>query len=630
MRNQTRSAALAALALLLAIPFLAPRARSAGHEQWIEARSPNFIVVSNGSEADARKTAQQFEQIRALFRDSMAYVRAQPSPVITILAAKDENTLRGLLPEYWETKGRAHPAGIFLDGYDQFQVAIDLAAHGDNPYEAMYHEYYHSVTTPYFPGLPLWVTEGMADFYGNSAINDKNASIGMPNLALIEMLRRQTLLPLSTLFQVNHDSPYYNEASKVSIFYAESWALIHYLMIGDQMAHRAEFGNFLKAMDQGETAQQATAAFGDLGKLQAELDRYVHAFGFNSLIVPAPARTAEKDLHVRMLSDAEADAYRGGFLVLHGQFKEAQALLEEAARLDPKLALAQQNLGVLHFAQPVQADEARATLSAAIALDPNNAYTRYLRAKVNYDGGTAPNIADAEADLHQAISINADFAPPYGLLALCLMPHEENLQEALALAEKGMALEPGQASYQFILAQALMRLRRYDEAEAAARHLLSQTSDPTQQKQLNDLLDEMQRARQFDAQRAQRQQQLTAEARNSAATASGPSESGGANEGDARTESTQTNVAPAAPDKRIRGQATEVTCRGNAMQVTVATADGAVVLHVADAGKVDYTSYVLVRPGTISPCDDLKGRTVRVTTKDGTPNGEITALDIMK
>ena len=155
MRNQTRSAALAALALLLAIPFLAPRARSAGHEQWIEARSPNFIVVSNGSEADARKTAQQFEQIRALFRDSMAYVRAQPSPVITILAAKDENTLRGLLPEYWETKGHAHPAGIFLDGYDQFQVAIDLAAHGDNPYEAMYHEYYHSVTTPYFPGLPL-------------------------------------------------------------------------------------------------------------------------------------------------------------------------------------------------------------------------------------------------------------------------------------------------------------------------------------------------------------------------------------------------------------------------------------------------------------------------------------------
>ena len=54
------------------------------------------------------------------------------------------------------------------------------------------------------------------------------------------------------------------------------------------------------------------------------------------------------------------------------------------------------------------------------------------------------------------------------------------------------------------------------------------------------------------------------------------------------------------------------------------------VLHVKDAGKVDYTSYVLIRPGTISPCDDLKGRTVRVTTKDGTPNGEITALDIMK
>jgi tetratricopeptide (TPR) repeat protein len=632
MPNRSRSVLFSALALLAGIALSARPVRAADRNKWVEVRSPNFIVVSDGSEADARKVAQQFEQVRALFRESLVYARSHPSPVITILAAKDENSLRELLPEYWETKGHTHPAGIFLDAYDQFQVAIALDAHGDNPYETIYHEYYHSVTTPYFSALPLWVTEGMADFYGNTEIYDKNASMGMPNVGLIELLRNQALLPLSTLFAVTHDSPYYNEQTKATIFYAESWALIHYLMIGDQLAHRTEFSNFLSALDKGASTQQAAAAFGDLGKMQADLERYVRSFSFSALSIAAPAKIAPKDLQVRALSDAESDAYRGGFLALHGQFKNAQPLLEEAARLDPKLALAQQNLGVLHFIQPMQADQARAAFSAAIALDPNNAYTRYLRAKVNFDAGDSASASEAQADLRQAIAVNPDFAPPYGLLALYLVAREDTLPEALTLAQKGASLEPGRTEYQFDLAQVLMRMRRYDDAEATARHLLLQVSDPSQQKEVNSLLNSVQQSRQFDAQSAQRQQELAAAlaARNSAAASSESEKSERPDEGIVRSESTPTNVQPPPPDKRIRGVATEVVCRGNDMRVTVKNADTSVVLHVSDAGKVDYTSYVLVRPGIISPCDDLKGRTVRVTTKDGTPNSEITALDIMK
>lgn len=74
-------------------------------DKWVEARSTNFIVVSNASPQQARNTAIQFEQIRELFRDSFVYAKDRPTPVITILAAKDENTLRTLLPEYWEKKG---------------------------------------------------------------------------------------------------------------------------------------------------------------------------------------------------------------------------------------------------------------------------------------------------------------------------------------------------------------------------------------------------------------------------------------------------------------------------------------------------------------------------------------------
>jgi len=361
-------------ACALATFFLVAGAAGAPTGKWVQVRSPNFIVVSNAGGGQARRTAVQFEQIRSLFRDSLSYVKNSPSPVITILAVKDEDSLRELLPEYWAQKGHAHPAGIFLSGgYDQFQVGVNLAAHGDNPYESLYHEYYHSVTMPYFPGLPVWIAEGMADFFGNSSIGEKTALLGLPNLGLIAELRSNALIPLPVLFKVDHKSTYYNEQNKVSIFYAESWALIHYLMLGDKRAHNPSFGVYLSALTQGASQDEAAAkAFGDLRKLQDNLKEYIGRFAFPAVEVSAPAKVPESNLNTQALSQAEADAYSGGFLALHRQFEQAEPLLNESAQLDPKLALAQKNLAFLHLFRDERAD-ALACLSTALALDPQDA-----------------------------------------------------------------------------------------------------------------------------------------------------------------------------------------------------------------------------------------------------------------
>ncbi|MGH9678816.1 MAG: DUF1570 domain-containing protein, partial [Candidatus Acidiferrales bacterium] len=232
--------------------MLLPSAQ-ANEGNWVEARSPNFIVVTDASPKQAVSTAIQFEQIRQLFQNSLSYAKGRPTPVITILAAKDENEMRELLPEYWEKKGHMHPAGVFLDSSYQWAIAVQLSGMGENRYESIYHEYYHSLTMPYYPNLPVWVSEGLADFYGNSKIVGKSAMLGMPDDNLIQLLRQEPLIPLSVLFEVQRSSPYYNETSKVSIFYAESWALIHYLMMGDNLAHRQQLSAYLGALEHGAT-----------------------------------------------------------------------------------------------------------------------------------------------------------------------------------------------------------------------------------------------------------------------------------------------------------------------------------------------------------------------------------------
>ena len=128
-----------------------------------------------------------------------------------------------------------HPAGIFFERDNMYFAAVQLNTEGANPYHTIFHEYYHSLTLPYYPNLPLWVAEGLADFWGNTDVNSSDVQMGKPDENLVMELRQSSLIPLEVLFKVDHSSPYYNEQEKTSIFYAESWALTHYLMIGDKL-----------------------------------------------------------------------------------------------------------------------------------------------------------------------------------------------------------------------------------------------------------------------------------------------------------------------------------------------------------------------------------------------------------
>src|SRR5271155_4148045 len=587
------------LAMLVAAPL--PGAK---HEAWFEVRSPNFIVVSNAGEKQARKTAVRFEQIRAVFRRSLDVASKQESPVITIPAVKDEDSMKSLLPEYW-VKNRAHPAGIFLESMSQYFAAIQLDAPGSNPYDTIYHEYYHSLTTPYYPNLPVWVSEGLAEFYGNTQISDSEVGMGRPDPDLIAELKQGGLMPLEVLFKVDHNSPYYNEQNKISVFYAESWALTHYLMVGDKSAHRAMLQAYVNAMTKGATEEQAAAqTFGDLKQLQAALLAYIRNAAFYYIKAPPPPEIAAGDLQVRELSEADTDAYRGGFAAVRGRTQDAIPILEQAVKLDPKLALGYQYLGFAEY-QDKKPAEALADFTRAIALNPKNAMTRFLRAYLaSTQGGAVGDDTQMEEDLRAAIALSPEFAPPYGVLAMYVANQGTDLASVLA------------------------RMNRFPEARTIALHARSNATSPTERAEAERFLAYLDQVRQYSERDAEPLQSAAP------AQAAGTSAGGGSTTGSpaetsdgARTRAVAGDAANAGNLREATGLVTKLSCMGG-LKFELATDAGPLTLHIKPGAQ--FQIKMATRPsGPFNPCTAIQGQRVKVEYQPFGSDGKTGAVELL-
>ncbi|MEJ7708319.1 MAG: DUF1570 domain-containing protein [Pyrinomonadaceae bacterium] len=136
---------------------------------------------------------------------------------------------------------------------------------------------------------PIWFNEGLAEYYSTFEVaDDHKAELGKV-ISNHVFLLREKWLPLRDLFAVDHLSPLYNERDKQSIFYAESWALMHYLLLGNEGKRQPQLGQFLGKLAAGIAAEEAfPQAFGvDLQAFEKELKNYVKrsSYQFKSLLL---------------------------------------------------------------------------------------------------------------------------------------------------------------------------------------------------------------------------------------------------------------------------------------------------------------------------------------------------------
>lgn len=317
------------LLLLLAAALATARDDS---NRWIEVRSPRFIVVTDSSEKQGRRIAVQFERIRSIFQSAYPEIENDPELPVLILAVKHKDQFRRLEPTTYVSRQSLPLHGMFVRASDKNYILMRLDAEAGNPYPLVFHEYTHAFLREADERMPLWLNEGLAEFYQSTEIYDKDVLLGEPNPQHLRFLREHELLPLTVLFAVDEKSPYYVDKKEGSIFHAECWALAHYLTLKDYGEKTSRVEEYTRLVnDNIDPVTAAVRVFGDLHKLQRSLQLYIEQGSFDHFETKIPSGVKGSQFEVKSISPAQAQRVQADYLAASGRLQEARALSPSGA-----------------------------------------------------------------------------------------------------------------------------------------------------------------------------------------------------------------------------------------------------------------------------------------------------------
>jgi len=209
--------------------------------------------------------------------------------------------------------------------------------------------------------LPVWLEEGLAEYYSTFTTSGDRATVGGIHMEHLRLLRRSVPMKLEELFAVGKESPWYTERSRRGPFYAEAWAFTHFLLHSDPALAPRLFRYLGRTREGADRREAFLEAFGrSEAALFADFVAYVRSPRFTSYTIPLPPGTAEPpravtvpraDVLARLagliLPDTARDADAAGLLsaalALRPEHPAALAgqarLAGRAGRMDEELAL---------------------------------------------------------------------------------------------------------------------------------------------------------------------------------------------------------------------------------------------------------------------------------------------------
>jgi hypothetical protein len=379
-------------ALAVATLSLAPLV---AQSRWTYAAGDRFEVYTTGGSAVAQRAIEDFERVHVYLEQAL---RTPPitGPRTRLIVFSNRN-------EFSPYAANASVQAFYQSNVDgDFIVLPGL---GRDAFRAVAHEYAHLIARRTGRRYPLWLDDGLADYFSTVMPLGAKVQIGA---ALPDRLKSLgfgvRLMPLERLFAITRDSAEYTTPARSALFYAESWAFTHMLLTDDRYRDRS--AALLARLAHGEPAALALTNIYDkpVSAITTDLTKYALRgyYRTSTIDVALPANTST--VVPRPATEFEAGIRLADLLAANpshlGRARTAFETLERENPNDLQLLESEAMFAV----RTGRVDEARPYLEHAIALGSSNARIYSHLAEIR---GTSADRQDFSASDEDALFAKA-------------------------------------------------------------------------------------------------------------------------------------------------------------------------------------------------------------------------------
>lgn len=449
-------------------------------EQWNRMATKHFEMYTTNDADHATAALQVFEQVRSFFVQSNQAAGVPDLPV-KIIAFRSEG-------EYARYRLNPGAFAYYLHNYKHDYIVMQDI----NPehYPAVIHEYTHLIVEHSGWKLPLWLNEGWAEVYSSLQSQGNKVVVGRVPVGRLADLRAGDWLSLQTILAVDHKSPYYQQPDKMRLFYAQSWALCHMLMLSP--AYKPKFLSFVAAVSAGRPAADCfSAIYGKtLDQVQGDLTEYIGRAAQQTELLDVQLSSSESQPAVSPLSSFDRDLALSDLLGASAQTAgEARSLLTQLSKEQPGNAEVEESMGYLTWQQGNE-QEVRLHFRRAFQNGSNDAvmlceYASLVEASVQGDIAEGDS---ARSALLKALALQPNYID--ARLQFALMEFRAGRYEsASANLTLIKTVKPEQAyCYYSALAYSDYRLGKLEDARLAATSAKEYANSPAKQQHCLSLL----------------------------------------------------------------------------------------------------------------------------------------------
>jgi Tfp pilus assembly protein PilF len=434
---------------------------------WSLARSEHFEVYSQAGDANARSALLWFEQLHAFFQQQTG-LNLDNRPPVRVIAFRSTK-------EYEPYRLRPSSDAYYVGTESRDYIVMPALDAGE--FATAAHEYAHLILHASGLRLPLWLSEGLAEFYSTLRISDGRWNLGGDLPARSQALRRTSWMPLSQLLTLPAESPVRENRDTAALFYAQSWKLTEMLVLSPEFS--PHFRALLAALTSGISSSQVMANV--YAKPLDSIARDLHAWtdtrhNITHVFVPGALATT-MSVEVSTVAVFASRSVIGELLLAIGELDRAQAIYRDLARESPANPDISAALGTIALRKGDR-DSARKEWKQAIDEGIHDATLCYRYAVLAQDAGLSSD--EVRPALERAVALKPEFDDARYSLAL-LESNAGHYEAAVAHLRAMRSIVPARAyGYWTAMAYALGELGRRDESKAAAQRAMEHASTPAE------------------------------------------------------------------------------------------------------------------------------------------------------